>query len=744
MTATPDYLHQIEDIAARTLDVLESSRAIPGFHDRGYDDFHQICHNIPRQISEGFIKIAVVGVIKSGKSTLVNALTGKELVRRGAGAMTSITTRIRKGKKNQATVYFKSWDRINYRIEAALAHFPEDTIPVDKPSGFDMRRQADRSYLSQVYRQMVSYCSQSGEPAGPETLLVQHALSGYDSCYHRVQADETDLVFSGKSFAQHKTFTSDAGRAFYVRDVLVEIYGKSVLPHIEIADCQGADSTDPASLEQVTTYLEQANLIIYCISSRNGLRQADVTFLKQIKKMGLMDHVLFVNNCDLTEHDTIDDLKKIESAIRNDLSLVTEQLELFSFSSLYQLFAVSSIRLKAREKHLLEFWQKERAMTQYCDEQFEAFSAVLQNALNTFRLSTIGGNHLGRLTVVMSKLYQRSALFLDLLSSGAVEKQAAHKQLEQLNLNASRLESIVSNSIDAAVKGLKSEILDHIDTVFSNDKLGVMADTRRFILQVPVDVEQYRISTQENTFNHILYMMFQDFRRELDRYLLENIQPVIHNFVKELESKIESHFQSLLDSYQIDLIKSGFEADFKLAIAENSETRSAQRLDFVRIKDILGLTPPLNPFKVSYSSKIKAGLFADFSLTTFTGIFSALFGKKKVCFSPGLKKAAHTLKRQASRLLSSQQEQYRNDLKHLYFIPVIEAGAREFQKIIHQRFQDYQSLRSQIEALIDQKAEEKNQGRQKVVKIKKQTAQLRQELADLQAKSGSEQQQEKS
>ncbi len=60
----------------------------------------------------------------------------------------------------------------------------------------------------------------------PETLLIQHALQGFDACKQLVQSDETCIGFESKEFDKHKVFTSDPDRAFYIKDVCLEVYGK--------------------------------------------------------------------------------------------------------------------------------------------------------------------------------------------------------------------------------------------------------------------------------------------------------------------------------------------------------------------------------------------------------------------------------------------------------------------------------------------------------------------------------------
>ena len=95
----------------------------------------------------------------------------------------------------------------------------------------------------------------------PETLVVRNALEGYGYCHDIIEADEHEVVFESKAFDRHKEFTADPARAFYIKDVCLEVFGKAVAPNVEIADCQGADSTDPAQLAQIISHIDG----FYCI-----------------------------------------------------------------------------------------------------------------------------------------------------------------------------------------------------------------------------------------------------------------------------------------------------------------------------------------------------------------------------------------------------------------------------------------------------------------------------------------------
>ncbi|HYA04090.1 MAG TPA: dynamin family protein, partial [Syntrophobacteria bacterium] len=55
-------------------------------------------------LQEQTLRIAVVGSVKAGKSTFINALQGRDLLKRGAGIITAFITRIRSGSEERGWV----------------------------------------------------------------------------------------------------------------------------------------------------------------------------------------------------------------------------------------------------------------------------------------------------------------------------------------------------------------------------------------------------------------------------------------------------------------------------------------------------------------------------------------------------------------------------------------------------------------------------------------------------------------
>ena len=107
--------------------------------------------------------------------------------------------------------------------------------------------------------------------------------------------------------------------AVYLKDVLLTIPFPWPAQGVELGDCQGSDSPIPQHLAQVLAYLVKSDLVLYVISSRVGLRQADFQFLSELQRMGLAPHILTLLNLDLGEHTSFEELARIRDRVLQEL-----------------------------------------------------------------------------------------------------------------------------------------------------------------------------------------------------------------------------------------------------------------------------------------------------------------------------------------------------------------------------------------------------------------------------------------
>ena len=140
---------QILQINQDIFALFSDARSITGMPDHSFADWQKTLSSIYQQMSEQIIRIAVVGTIKSGKSTFINSLFKGDYLKRGAGVVTSIITRVRNGKQLTAKLVFKSWDEINSEIDQALVLFPSSDWRKENKR-FEIRRKGERNDLQKA------------------------------------------------------------------------------------------------------------------------------------------------------------------------------------------------------------------------------------------------------------------------------------------------------------------------------------------------------------------------------------------------------------------------------------------------------------------------------------------------------------------------------------------------------------------------------------------------------------------
>ncbi|MFC1877814.1 dynamin family protein, partial [Thermodesulfobacteriota bacterium] len=355
MTSFHTLKEDLQQICTGISTYLVSARDLPGVGMASFKEWETICQTIKKQMDEEIIRVAVVGAIKSGKSTFVNSLFKADYLNRGAGVVTSIVTRIRQGPYLKAKLYFKSWDEVNEEMSRALTLFPAHAWESEETQ-FDIRREGDRRALTTALQNIQSNLLLTNGIRNSNSILIDSYLKGYDLVKDIITSDDLSKVYEDDLFGEQKTFVGSDHLAVYLKDVLLEIKGGDMGKDIEIADCQGSDSPNPLHLSMIQDYLLKTHLIIYVISSRTGLRQADMRFLSIIRNMGILENILFVLNSDFSEHETLEGLMTLADRTRQDLSVITPDPDIYIFSSLYNLFKASFKSMSRKDEMRFSQW----------------------------------------------------------------------------------------------------------------------------------------------------------------------------------------------------------------------------------------------------------------------------------------------------------------------------------------------------------------------------------------------------
>ena len=678
--------------------LVDRVSSMPELDGHPFEDWHRTLEGIRQQLAEDVVRVAVVGAIKSGKSTFVNALLGDDFLKRGAGVITSIVTRVRSGRRLRARLYFKSWDEINNDIEQAMVLFPALERPEDD-RGFDIRREKDRRTLREALSALGAERLIHNDSRDPNSVLLQSYLKGYEQVKDLIGAEPTLHQFENEQFSDHRQFSGSEILAAFLKDIELEIGAKNLDENVELADCQGSDSSNPIHLSLIQDYLQQTHFIIYVISSRTGLRQADIKFLSIIARMGISDNMVFVVNCDFNEHDGLADLKRLAAKVEDELSLIRPEPVIFTFSALYDLLRSRPEKLGRRETMRLEQWEAETEMAAYCQKQGDRFQRMLQQKLTADRLSLLMINNVERIRVIGEGLRRWLQIRRELLSkdstgaAGIVERIRTHQErMEQIR-------SMIRSTLQGSVGKLKAELRTDLDRFFDPSGGPLLSGVFDFVRGYEPALGDYERNLESAGFTSTLYLLFQDFRQALNGYLAETVNPEVVRFVRKTEARIKAYLESVAQPYGAMIADALADHDRSLerfgVVNAGARTGRIRIPDMETIRNRAGLSLPPAVAHLRYSARIRTEAVMRF------GFYALLKAVKKVLKKPlqgrreegiqALRDGLSQIKKETVRSLRFHFKDYGENVKFQYVFQLTDASSAALYEALLDEFQSYVS-----------------------------------------------------
>jgi GTPase SAR1 family protein len=705
---------QLLVITQETSKLIDSLNSLTEANDDTFEEWQQILIGIENQVSEELIRVAVVGAIKSGKSTIVNSLFKGDYVKRGAGVVTSIVTRIRKGSGLKATLQFKSWDEINTELEQALVLFPTLNSNSEGLS-IDIRRQRDRQSLEQGLASLASEQLITNDTRNVNSVLLFSYSKGYERVKDIIQPESVSREYNDKLFGNHREFVGDDSLAVYLRDIGLEIPGQNFAEGLEIADCQGSDSPNPLHLSMIQDYLTLTHLIIYVISSRTGLRQADIRFLSMIKRMGILDNIFFVVNVDFSEHESSRDLKDLVNKIKEELGFIIATPKLYILSGLYSLFTQTLDKLGPKDHARLKQWQTERELVDLSDGESRRFKTDFIDKITSQRSALMIDNHLERLRLLLDSLHLRIGLTIDMLTRDADGAKELGQKVAQYQGNLEQIRSMAKSTIDGAALAMKRELRNDVDRFFDHHSGNVIRRSVEFIRNHPIDLKQYRESIAAVGFTNTLYQVFQEYRQAIDTFMAQSINPEMIYFVREEEKKIVDHLTAAADPYSLMVEDALKEQSYHLGQTDPMEAnqRSAKNhpINLESLKDLAGLTIPPARAAMRYSANIKADAIIRFGAYSVVGFVRRLFNRDRYLEGDSeiaaLKDGVRRMRRETEKSILTNFKNYRENIKFQYILKLADAACTDLYRQLQERLRTYDADLSKLMQLAEKKQVDK-------------------------------------
>jgi GTPase SAR1 family protein len=673
--------------------LFHSAKSTPGLSESDFSDWEKTCTGLERQLGEDTIRVAVVGAIKSGKSTFINSMFGGDYVKRGAGVVTSIVTRMRTGRHLKARLDFKSWEEVNAEIEQAMALLPT----LSREDHFDIRRTSDRAELLQALGRLRTDQWIANDARDLTTVLLASYLKGYDAVVAALSDGARIVEYGKERFFEHWKFAGDENLAVYLRDVSLDIDSSILDSGVEIADCQGSDSPNPLHLAMIQDYLLVAHLLLYVISSRTGLRRADIRFLSMIKKMGILDNTMFILNCDFNEHESLEDLRHLESRVCEELALIKPSPEIYTFSALFNLFQQQAERLTDKDKFRLQQWEADTKLVENSRNQRDRFESEFQRKLSRKRHALLWNNHLERLGVIVAGLQNWIHINQDILARDAASVQVVLSKVKDHRERLQQVKQIIQSTLEGAKNKIKQELQREMNRFLDERSGEVMEQINSFVSGFRLSPDQYGSDLEKYGFSKALYRVFQELRQSLDRFITEVINPDVLRFIVAKEEQIRSRLAALsapFDAMVQDALSdyAGLMNDLGINLNRINQTR-ANLPDRESVLRFAGLTRPPIGAAMKYSARVQTEAVMRFGFYKLLGHLKRLLRKPpqksgrnaELALASGLER----MKQETLAAVAYHLKDYRENLKFNYFFKLVEAAADVFTQAVHEHLQAY-------------------------------------------------------
>ncbi len=703
--------------------IIETALSIDGLFSSSMNAWHLTTAQVERQLAEETIRVAVVGSIKSGKSTLVNALFAGDYLKRGAGVVTSIITKLRPGNDLRAELEFKTWDEINVDINQALILFSstESDLSGEK---FDVNREKDRLRLRENLAQLNTEQLISDGARDPNSLLLAEYLKGYDRVKGFVSFKPITRTLESDHFHEQKDFVGEESLAVYLKDVILRVKPPEAFgENIEIADCQGSDSPNPLHLAAIQDYLVQSHLIIYVVSSRTGVRQADIKFLTLIKNMGLTKNILYVLNTDFSEHENLDDLKHLARRVEEEIGMIMPSPRMFTFSALYNLFTgLESKEPKdqvhpRRDRLRLEQWREEVDMVVFADEETERFLDTVVQKISLDRFAVILGSNLERLSSTSFSMRDWLKMNLELLTQDAGKIEEAFLEMDRRRETFDQTSVVIKDTLVGTTQKLKKDLAADVERFFDPSFGEILNDVIHYIDTFDLSARDYENDLQTSGFLPTLYRIFQTLQQTANRFIAETINPKLVIFIRRAEQRVEEVFGQVAGPFSLmtrDAVGQHERTMKELGISLPERPFKAIRSPSVAsVKSDTGLSIPTLTTTMRYTARIKTEAILRLGLYNTVKSVKKLL-KKPVSDRPdsALRSLDHSVQRIKEQMKESIRDQfmdYKENLKYQYVFRLVDTISSRLYESLTDRMRTFSGSLQDMKGLVDNERVAKDQ-----------------------------------
>ncbi len=392
------------------------------------------------------LPVTCIGPVKSGKSTLINSLAGADLLPTGAGITTSFPTTVSAGKSFSAQIELQPEITINEMFAQAINLLFSDDLGDRQLSLFTP---TDRLQIEGLLNHYQRHGKLTRHGIFNESYrLLRNLINGAEKVAEHYHNQQLNFTINDPGNQHYRLFIRDETLSPYLLGIKVKAVLKLLPPYLALRDLPGLDTPNPSHQHVIVQQLGESPALIYVISSRIGLRQADYQLLEHLRELGLEERLLFVINLDLDEHQNKNELENIIERCSDELCELGFTQPIYAFSALALFWSRPEIltQLNTASQQRFARWQEEGeklAISTQGEERFLARLFALGKNKATTALLQHSEKRLQQIIGSTQRLIENQLVRLsgeaDALSSDQNRQHANRHQVDAVLKEAERI-----------------------------------------------------------------------------------------------------------------------------------------------------------------------------------------------------------------------------------------------------------------------------------------------------------------
>ncbi|MBE0667452.1 MAG: hypothetical protein IH593_07220, partial [Bacteroidales bacterium] len=266
--------------------------------------------------------------------------------------------------------------------------------------------------------------------------------------------------------------------------------------------------------------------------------------------------------------------------------------------------------MSRRDRIKFEQWQNEKEFARFSDLESERFESAFREKLTRDRFTLLLKNPLERCAVMMASLNDWAGVNSDILTRDSKEAGAVFEKMEQARRQMKGLKPVIQDTMDGASRKIKNEIGKEVDGFLDTHYGTVINNIQGFVRRYEPDYERIGNDLEGMGFSSALYMVFQDFKREVDLFMSETVNPALIQFIRQEEQKIIESLDRTSGSYDAliqNTLQRYKETVKTLGISSVEYTPGAmQAIDREDLRKRAGLNVPPLVSPLRYTARVRA------------------------------------------------------------------------------------------------------------------------------------------